>query len=44
MSFVMTDHWRHFWMILGTMWGMFAAAQRWRMTSDQALTAPAPGS
>ena len=22
-----TDHWRHFWMMLGTMWGMFAAAQ-----------------
>jgi hypothetical protein len=25
-----TDHWRHFWMMLGAMWGMFAAAQRWR--------------
>ena len=23
-----TDHWRHFWMMLGAMWGMFAAAQR----------------
>ncbi len=22
-----TDHWRHFWMMLGTMWGMIAAAQ-----------------
>jgi hypothetical protein len=33
-----TDHWRHFWMMLGTMWGMFAAAQRHRMKSD--LTAP----
>jgi len=31
MSFVIdTDHWRHFWMMLGAMWGMFAAAQRWR--------------
>ncbi|MBV5270867.1 MAG: O-antigen ligase domain-containing protein, partial [Afipia sp.] len=20
------DHWRHFWMMLGTMWAMFAAA------------------
>ena len=30
-SFVIdTDHWRHFWMMLGAMWGMFAAAQRWR--------------
>lgn len=28
-SFVIdTDHWRHFWLMLGTMWGMFAAAQR----------------
>jgi len=25
-----TDHWRHFWMMLGTMWGMFAAAQAYR--------------
>jgi hypothetical protein len=24
-----TDHWRHFWMMLGTMWGLFAATQRW---------------
>jgi hypothetical protein len=29
-----TDHWRHFWMMLGTMWGMFAAAQRYRMNSS----------
>jgi hypothetical protein len=25
-----TDHWRHFWMMLGAMWGMFAAAQPYR--------------
>ncbi len=26
-SFIIdTDHWRHFWMMLGAMWGMFAAA------------------
>jgi hypothetical protein len=25
-----TDHWRHFWMMLGTMWGMFAAAQTYK--------------
>ena len=26
-SFVIdTDHWRHFWLMLGAMWGMFAAA------------------
>jgi hypothetical protein len=40
-SFVIdTDHWRHFWMMLGTMWGMFAAAQRYKATSNQALVAP----
>jgi hypothetical protein len=35
-----TDHWRHFWMMLGTMWGMFAAAQRYRINSDLAVAAP----
>ncbi len=25
-----TDHWRHFWMMLGAMWAMFAAAQPYR--------------
>ncbi len=41
-SFVIdTDHWRHFWMMLGAMWGMFAAAQRHETTSDDALMAPA---
>src|SRR3954451_19353624 len=30
-SFIIdTDHWRHFWMMLGVMWGMFAAAERYR--------------
>jgi len=30
-SFVIdTDHWRHFFMMLGAMWGLFAAAQRER--------------
>jgi hypothetical protein len=44
-SFVIdTDHWRHFWMMLGAMWGMFAAAQRYSPTTDQALTASAPAS
>jgi hypothetical protein len=33
-SFIIdTDHWRHFWMMLGTMWGMFVAAERWKATS-----------
>ena len=40
-SFIIdTDHWRHFWMMLGAMWGMFAAAERWKASSDAALTAP----
>jgi O-Antigen ligase len=35
-SFVIdTDHWRHFWMMLGAMWGMFAAAQRYKATSSE---------
>jgi hypothetical protein len=39
-SFVIdTDHWRHFWMMLGAMWGMFAAAQRYSPAPDQALAA-----
>jgi hypothetical protein len=30
-SFIIdTDHWRHFWMMLGVMWGMFVAAERWK--------------
>jgi hypothetical protein len=29
-----TDHWRHFWMMLGAMWGMFAAAQRYRASVE----------
>ena len=36
-SFIIdTDHWRHFWMMLGAMWGMFAAAQRFRQNAEQA--------
>jgi hypothetical protein len=39
-SFVIdTDHWRHFWMMLGAMWGMFAAAQRTK-AADTEPTAP----
>jgi hypothetical protein len=30
-SFIIdTDHWRHFWMMLGAMWGMYAAAERYK--------------
>src|SRR6266481_4380650 len=39
-----TDHWRHFWLILGTMWGMFAAAQRHKASADRPVTAPAQAS
>src|ERR1700730_11035009 len=40
-SFVIdTDHWRHFWMMLGAMWGMFAAAQPYKASTDQAVMAP----
>jgi hypothetical protein len=39
-SFIIdTDHWRHFWLMLGAMWGMFAAAQRYRTNTNQAVTA-----
>ena len=41
-SFVIdTDHWRHFWMMLGAMWGMFAAAQRYRAAAEQSRAEPA---
>ena len=33
-SFIIdTDHWRHFWLMLGVMWGMFVAAERWKASS-----------
>jgi O-Antigen ligase len=34
-----TDHWRHFWMMLGTMWGMFAAAQAYKTLPNSAISA-----
>jgi hypothetical protein len=41
-SFVIdTDHWRHFFMMLGTMWGLFAAAQTYRPGTSASLTARA---
>ncbi|MCA6110549.1 O-antigen ligase family protein [Bradyrhizobium cenepequi] len=41
-SFIIdTDHWRHFWMMLGAMWGMYAAAAHYRAAFDPALTAEA---
>jgi hypothetical protein len=44
-SFIIdTDHWRHFWMMLGAMWGMFAAAQRFKARSARTLMVPAQAS
>jgi O-Antigen ligase len=41
-SFIIdTDHWRHFWMMLGAMWGMFAAAQPYKNPTEVPLTVPA---
>jgi len=38
-SFIIdTDHWRHFWMMLGAMWGMFVAAQRYKAAPSDTLT------
>ncbi|WP_165421465.1 O-antigen ligase family protein [Bradyrhizobium sp. Leo170] len=41
-SFIIdTDHWRHFWMMLGAMWGMYVAAARYRgaLTAEAAARA-----
>src|SRR5437899_3346683 len=44
-SFIIdTDHWRHYWMMLGAMWGMFVAAERWKADANPALTVPAKAS
>jgi len=37
-----TDHWRHFWMMLGAMWAMFAAAQPYKARRDPAFGAAGP--
>jgi hypothetical protein len=35
-SFIIdTDHWRHFWMMLGVMWGMYAAAQPYKQAASR---------
>jgi hypothetical protein len=34
-----TDHWRHFWMMLGAIWGMIAAAQPYKGRDQPAPTA-----
>ncbi|CAN7561519.1 O-antigen ligase family protein [Bradyrhizobium sp. LjRoot220] len=43
-SFIIdSDHWRHFWMMLGLMWGMFVAAEHYKARAGQAFSA-APAS
>ena len=35
-SFIIdTDHWRHFWLMLGAMWGMFAATHQYLADTQQ---------
>jgi O-antigen ligase/polysaccharide polymerase Wzy-like membrane protein len=44
-SFIIdTDHWRHFFMMLGTMWGLFAAAQTYKAATPRSLNLPAQAS
>jgi len=37
-----TDHWRHFWLMLGAMWGMFVAAQQHMATVARAAALHEP--
>ena len=40
-SFVIdTDHWRHFWMMIGAIWAMVAAAAAYRRAADAPSSAP----
>ncbi len=40
-SFIIdTDHWRHFFMMLGAMWGMFVAAQPYKSEGRSVITVP----
>src|SRR5712671_6856265 len=42
-SFIIdTDHWRHFWMMLGLMWGIYVAAEHYK--ADQPPSVPASAS
>jgi hypothetical protein len=38
-----TDHWRHFWMMLGIMWGMFVATQQYMATAQLRAASAQPG-
>jgi hypothetical protein len=33
-----TDHWRHFWLMMGSMWGMFVAAQTYKVPGQPVST------
>jgi hypothetical protein len=39
-----TDHWRHFWMMLGMMWGMFVATQQFMATTRYRSSSASTGS
>jgi hypothetical protein len=40
-----TDHWRHFWLMLGVMWGMYVAAERYKTAPEAVVTGePVPAS
>ncbi len=44
-SFVIdSDHWRHFWMMLGAMWGLFAAAQPYKSAAGPIASKPVTAS
>jgi hypothetical protein len=37
-----TDHWRHFWMMLGAMWGMFVASEQYLATARRGFAGGRP--
>jgi hypothetical protein len=39
-----SDHWRHFWMMLGAMWGLFAAAQPYKSAAGPIASKPVTAS
>ena len=42
-SFIIdTDHWRHFWLMLGAMWGMFVASEGFLKSRPQYVEPPPP--
>ncbi|HVX75726.1 MAG TPA: O-antigen ligase domain-containing protein [Bradyrhizobium sp.] len=39
-----TDHWRHFWLMMGSMWGMFVAAQPYKARAEPVSAEPSRAS